>query len=93
MSNQADAMKRLEALEAQNRLDKRGPYLERLSTNSGISVQEILAEASRVEAATSNLTHHERIGWIAADAGMSVTELLAQADALLAGDDGDGIGY
>jgi len=86
MSSQADAMKRLEAIEAQNRLDKQGPYLERLASNSGISINEILAEAERVNVATAMLTHREQLEWIAADAGMSVTELLAEADALLAFD-------
>jgi transcriptional regulator with XRE-family HTH domain len=86
MSSQTDAMKRLEAIEAQNRVDKQGPHLERLAAATGISVGEILSEASRVEAATSNLTHHERIGWIAADCGLTIDELLAEADALLADD-------
>ena len=86
MSSQADAVKRLLALEAQNRRDAQEPHLARLAAATGISVQEILAEAARVEAATSNLTHHERIGWIAADAGMSVDELEAEANALLAFD-------
>ncbi len=84
--NQADAMKRLEAIEAQNRRDEQGPSLARLSAASGISVGEILSEAARVEAATDNLTHRERLGWIAADAGLTIDELLAQADALLAFD-------
>jgi len=91
MSNQ-DAMKRLLALEAQNRADAQAPHLERLSKASGISVGEILSEAARVEAACGNLTHRERLGWIAADCGLTIDELLAQADALLV-DDGDDLGY
>jgi len=51
-----------------------------------------LAEAARVEAACGNLTHRERLGWIAADANMTIDELLAESDALLAGD-GDDLGY
>jgi hypothetical protein len=47
---------------------------------------EILAEAARVEAATAHLTHREQLEWVAADAGVTVGELLAEADALLADD-------
>ncbi len=81
-----EQMNRLAALEAQNRLDEQGPYLERLATNSGISINEILAESERIHSATAMLTRREQLEWIAADAGMSVTELLAEADALLAFD-------
>jgi hypothetical protein len=82
----SDAMRRLEAIEEQNRVDKKGPYLERLSAASGISVQEILAEAGRVNLATAHLTHHERTAWIARDCGLTVDELEAEANALLAFD-------
>jgi hypothetical protein len=84
MTSQADAMKRLLAIEEQNRVDKQGPYLERLATNSGISINEILAESERIHSATAMLTHREQLEWVAADAGMTIDELLAEADALLA---------
>jgi|GEM_PF-4299988 hypothetical protein len=86
MTSQSAAMKRLEALEAQARVDAQGPSLERLAAASGISIGEILAEASRVEAATSNLTYRERLAWIAADCGISVDALEAEANSLLAPD-------
>jgi hypothetical protein len=79
-------MRRLEVLEADARRDAQAPHLERLSAATGISTVEILAEAARVEAACGNLTHRERLCWIAADAGMTIDELLAEADALLADD-------
>jgi hypothetical protein len=86
-------MRRLLAIEEQNRVDKQGPNLERLSAATGISVGEILAEAERVNVATAHLNYRQRLEWVAADAGMSVVELEAGADALLAGDDGDNLGY
>jgi hypothetical protein len=79
-------MKRLLAIEAQNRVDKQGPILERLAKATDISVAELLSEAERVNVATANLTYRERMAWIAADCGMSVDELEAEADALLAFD-------
>jgi hypothetical protein len=82
----SEQMRRLEALEAEARLDAQGPLLERLATNSGISVGEILAEAERIETVTVHLTHRERLAWIAADCGVSVDELEAEANALLAPD-------
>jgi hypothetical protein len=82
----SEQVRRLEALEAEARLDAQGPLLARLATNSGISVGEILSEASRVEIATAHLNYRQRLEWIAADAGMTVAELEAEADALLADD-------
>jgi hypothetical protein len=79
-------MNRLAALEAQNRLDEQGPYLERLSAATGISVQEILAEAERVNVATDGLNYRDRMAWVASDCGISVAELEAEANALLADD-------
>jgi len=87
-----DQMRRLAELESQARRDAQEPHLARLAAVSGVSVQEILAEAARVANATSNLTHREQLEWIAADCGLTIDELLAEADALLV-DDGDGIGY
>ena len=92
MSNQ-DAMKRLEAIEAQNRRDEEGPHLERLSKATGISIGEILAEAERVNVATAHLNYRDRMAWVAADAGMTVVELEDEANRLLAVDDGDDLGY
>ena len=89
----SEQMRRLEALEADARLDAQAPHLERLSKATGISVGEILAEAGRVNAATAHLNYRQRLEWIAADAGMSVSELEDEANRLLAVDDGDGIGY
>jgi len=93
VSNQADAMKRLMAIEEQNRRDAQEPHLARLAAATGISVQEILAEAARVEAATAHLNYRQRLEWVAADAGMSVVELEDAANRLLAVDDGDDLGY
>jgi hypothetical protein len=84
MSSQADAMKRLEALEAQNRVDEQGPLLERLSAATDISVAEIMAESQRVSVATAHLTYRQQLEWIASDCGMSVSELEDAANALLA---------
>jgi len=91
MSSQADAMRRLEVLEAQNRRDEQGPHLERLSKATGISVGEILSEAERVNVATNGLNYRDRMAWVAADCGMSVDALEAEANALLPpnGDDPD----
>ncbi len=81
-----EQMNRLAALEAQNRLDEQAPHLERLAAATGISVQEILAEAARVNVATDGLNYRDRMAWVAADCGMSVAELEAEASALLADD-------
>ncbi len=81
-----EQMNRLAVLEAQNRLDEQGPYLERLSAATGISVQEILAEAERVNVATDGLNYRDRMAWVASDCGISVAELEAEANALLADD-------
>ncbi len=81
-----EQMNRLAALEAQNRLDEQGPYLERLAAATGISVQEILAEAARVNVATDGLNYRDRMAWVASDCGISVAELEAEANALLADD-------
>jgi len=86
MSSQSDAMKRLLALEAQSRLDAQGPLLDDLAAASGVSTVEILAEAERIEAATGSLTYRERLAWIAADCGLTVDALEAEADQLLAPD-------
>ncbi len=84
MTSQADAMKRLLALEEQQRADAQTPHLERLSAATGISVQEILAEAHRVNVATAHLSYRQQLEWIASDCGMSVSELEDAANALLA---------
>lgn len=81
-----EQMRRLEELEAQARVDKQGPHLERLAAATGISVQEILAEAARVNVATDGLNYRDRMAWVASDCGMTVDELEAEANALLADD-------
>jgi len=87
MSNQSGATRRLDALEDQSRRDDLGPYLERLAVASGLTVGEITVEAERVTMATEGLSRPEVLGWIAADCGMSVDALEAEADALLAAAD------
>ena len=85
MSSQNGAMKRLLALEEQNRLDAQVPLLEDLATATGISVAEIMAEVERVQTSTAHLNDRQRLGWIADDCGMSVAELEDEADLLLDG--------
>ncbi len=82
--SQSDALKRVEALEAETRRDDLGPFLERLAETSGITVGEIMAEAERVMAATEGQSMTSTLAWIALDCGMTVDDLAAEADVLLA---------
>jgi len=83
MTNQNDAMKRLETLEGQTRRDDLGPFLERLAATSGITVGEIMAEAERVMRATEGQSMTSTLAWIALDSGMTVADLQSEADVLL----------
>jgi hypothetical protein len=58
--------------------------LESLAAQTGISAGEIRAEAERVLMATEGQSRAEVLAWIAADCGMTVDDLAAEADVLLA---------
>ena len=81
--NQADAMRRLEALEAEARQASLGPLLEELAVKTGIAATEIWAEAERVAHVTEGMSWPVALAWLAADAGMTTAELSAEAERLL----------
>ncbi len=82
--NQSDALRRLEVLEAEARRASLGPFLDRLAATTGITVGEIMAEAERVTRATEGQSMTSTLAWIALDCGMTVDDLAAEADVLLA---------
>lgn len=76
--SQSDALKRLEALEAQNRRRELEPLLERLSAETGVSVDDILIEAERLRSVYGTDRLAIECG-IAREMGITVEQIRAEA--------------
>jgi hypothetical protein len=76
--NQADALRRLEDLEAQNRQRDLRPLLERLSAETGITADDILAEAARLRSVYGTDPLAIECG-IAREQGITVEQIRAEA--------------
>ncbi len=75
--NQADAERRLEELEAQNRQRDLRPLLESMAAQTGVSVDDILAEAERLRVTygTDPVAIESGIAW---ETGATIEEIRAE---------------
>ena len=71
--NESEALKRLEQIEARARQEDLRPELERLAAENGLEVDEIVAEAHRIRAATSGMSRPEQMAWHARDLASSTS--------------------
>ncbi len=76
--NQKEAERRLEALEAQEQQRDLRPMLERLSAETGVSVDDILIEAERVRT-TYDLDPMAMECGIAEEIGITVDQIRTEA--------------
>ncbi len=71
--NQAEALKRLEALEAKAREEDMQPALAALEAETGIPADEILAESRRIQTAIAGMSRFEAEAWMTQDLVSSTT--------------------
>lgn len=82
--NQKEALRRLEELEAQNRRRDLEPMLESLSAQTGVSVDDILAEAERLRTTygTDPMAIESGIAW---ETGATLEEIRVEAEHVMGG--------
>ncbi len=80
--NQADALKRIETLEAQKRQRDLQPVLESLAAQTGVSVDAILVEAERLITTygADPVAIESGVSW---ETALSVDEVRAEAEHFL----------
>ncbi len=79
MSSQNEALRRIEALEAQTRRDSLGPLLESLAAQTGLSVGEIQDEAERLRTTYGSDPLAIECG-IAGEMGITIEQVRAEAE-------------
>jgi regulator of PEP synthase PpsR (kinase-PPPase family) len=76
--SQADALRRIEELETQNRRRELAPMLERLSAETGLPADDILAEAERLRSVYGGDIAAIELG-IAWEQGVTIERIRAEA--------------
>jgi hypothetical protein len=82
--NQADAERRIEDLETRNRQRDLRPLLESLAARTGVSVDDILAEAERLQGTygTDPMAIESGIAW---ETGATLEEIRVEAEHVMGG--------